>query len=295
MIKIIVSERFKSIYKEIIELDKYLENLTENKKKLPLIRFDLFKKMPFIEHGFTTRIGGVSEGIYSSLNLSFTRGDENDKVLENYRIIAKEIGFDINDFVASHQTHTTNIKVVGKSDKGKGITRERDYENIDGLMTNEPGIVLFTYYADCVPLYFVDRVKKVIALSHSGWKGTVNKMGKVTVEKMISEFGCNKEDIICAIGPSICKKCYEVSEDVAIEFKKNFRSGDVCKFLEDKKNGKYQLDLWKANELILEEAGIQKNNIENRKICTCCNRNVMFSHRGSGGKRGNLAAFMVIK
>ncbi len=280
-------------------MNKYLDNLkqkfNEDNSDLPLIRFESFEKIPFIEHGFTTRLGGVSKGIYSTLNLSFARGDENEAVMENYRIVGRKIGYDIDDFVASHQTHTTNIRIVGTEDKGKGIIRERDYEDVDGLMTNEPGIVLFTYYADCVPLYFVDTVKKVIALSHSGWKGTVNRMGKVTVDKMVSEYGCDRKDIICAIGPSICRKCYEVSEDVAIEFKKNFSEKDVEQFLDDKHNGKYQLDLWKVNELILKEAGISENHIENRRICTCCNKDVLFSHRGLNGQRGNLAAFMVIK
>jgi len=280
-------------------LNKYLDNLkqkfNEDNSDLPLIRFESFEKIPFIEHGFTTRLGGVSKGIYSTLNLSFARGDEKEDVLENYRIVGRKIGYDIDDFVASHQTHTTNIRIVSKEDKGKGIIKERDYEDVDGLMTNEPGIVLFTYYADCVPLYFVDTVKKVIALSHSGWKGTVNKMGKVTVDKMVSEYGCDRKDIICAIGPSICRKCYEVSEDVAIEFKKNFSKEDVEQFLDDKHNGKYQLDLWKVNELILKEAGISESHIENRRICTCCNKDVLFSHRGLNGQRGNLAAFMVIK
>lgn len=280
-------------------MNKYLDNLkqkfNEDNSDLPLIRFESFEKIPFIEHGFTTRLGGVSKGIFSTLNLSFARGDEKENVLENYRIVARKIGYDIDDFVASHQTHTTNIRIVGKEDKGKGIIRERDYEDVDGLMTNEPGIVLFTYYADCVPLYFVDTVKKVIALSHSGWKGTVNRMGKVTVDKMVSEYGCDRKDIICAIGPSICRKCYEVSEDVAIEFKRNFPKKDVEQFLDDKHNGKYQLDLWKVNELILKEAGISENHIENREICTCCNKDVLFSHRGLNGQRGNLAAFMVIK
>lgn len=280
-------------------MNKYLDNLkqkfNEDNSDLPLIRFESFEKIPFIEHGFTTRLGGVSKGIYSTLNLSFARGDEKEAVLENYRIVGRKIDYDIDDFVASHQTHTTNIRIVSKEDKGKGIIRERDYEDVDGLMTNEPGIVLFTYYADCVPLYFVDTVKKVIALSHSGWKGTVNKMGKVTVDKMVGEYGCDRKDIICAIGPSICRKCYEVSEDVAIEFKKNFSKEDVEQFLDDKHNGKYQLDLWKVNELILKEAGILENHIENRRICTCCNKDVLFSHRGLNGQRGNLAAFMVIK
>ena len=158
-------------------------------------------------------------------------------------------------------------------------------------MTNEPGIVLFTYYADCVPLYFVDTVKKVIALSHSGWKGTVNRMGKVTVDKMVSEYGCDRKDIICAIGPSICRKCYEVSEDVASAFAKEF-SGHECEILIEKGGGKYQLDLWKSNEIVLRDAGILPEHLAVTNLCTCCNPNLLFSHRASHGKRGNLGAFL---
>ena len=274
-------------------LNKYLEGIKDS--ELPIIKYDKLDEIPFVKHGFTTRLGGVSKGIFSTLNLSFSRGDDEKDVIENYKRIGSAIGYDIGDFVASHQTHTTNIRLVTSQDKGKGIIREKDYENIDGLMTNEPGIVLFTYYADCVPLYFVDPVKKVIALSHSGWRGTVNKMGKVTVDKMEKEFGCNRKDILTAIGPSICQDCYEVSQDVAEEFKRAF-SKEECEeiIMEGKAEDKYQLDLWKANEIILKNAGIPKNNIENRKICTCCNKEILFSHRGSKGKRGNLAAFMVI-
>lgn len=277
----------------IIKMDRYLEEIC--KDRLPLIRFKLFNELDFVKHGFTTRLGGVSKGIYSAMNLSFTRGDNEEDVLENYRIISKEIGHDIKNFVASAQTHTTNIKIVTKEDSGKGIVCPKDYDDIDGLMTNERGLVLFTYYADCVPLFFADRKKKVIALSHSGWKGTVSRMGQVTIEKMCSEFGCKKEDIVCAIGPSICKECYEVSEDLKEAFLKNFKESTVEELFYDKGNGKYLLDLWRANEIILTEAGISKENIENRRICTCCNKDVLFSHRGLEGKRGNLAAFMVIE
>lgn len=277
---------------EDFSLNSYLNDI--KKEKLPLIKFSLFDKCEWINHGFTTRLGGVSTGIYSSLNLSFNRGDKREAVLKNYEIVAESINENIENFVASDQTHTTNIRIVSGNDRGKGITKDKDYSDVDGLMTDEKGIVLFTYYADCVPLYFADIKKKVIALSHSGWKGTVNKMGKVTVDKMVSEYGSNKEDIICAIGPSICKNCYEISEDVANEFKEKFSCKDIEKFLEDKKNGKYQLDLWKANEIILTNAGIKQENIENRRICTCCNKDILFSHRGLQGKRGNLAAFMTI-
>ena len=275
-------------------MHEYLSSMIDGQEKLPLIRYDLFDELPFLTHGFTTRLGGVSEGIFSTMNLSFTRGDDREKVLRNYEILAGEIGYSVEDFVASDQTHTTNIKIVTKADRGKGIVRKKDYKDIDGLMTNEKDIVLFTYYADCVPLFFADRVKKVIALSHSGWRGTVNRMAEVTINKMCREFGSNKEDIICAIGPSICRDCYEVSEDVRLEFERKFCAEDMKKIFTAKENDKYLLDLWKANEIILIEAGISADNIENRQICTCCNKDILFSHRGLAGKRGNLAAFMAI-
>ncbi len=273
-------------------MDKYLESIVND--KLPLIKYDLFSKYDFINHGFTTRLGGVSDGIYSSLNLSFDRGDNRENVIKNYQIIADEIGEDIKSFTASKQTHTTNVRIITEDDKGKGITRDRDYTDVDGMLTNNPNIVLFTYYADCVPLFFADPVKKIVGMAHSGWRGTAGKIGKVTVEKMVSYFDCKKEDIICAIGPSICKSCYEISEDVAEVFKEMFKDKweDI---LEDKHNGHYQLDLWRANELILLEAGITQNHIENRRICTCENSDILFSHRASNGKRGNLAGFIGLK
>lgn len=274
-------------------MHEYLEKIRQD--KVPLIRYDLFSDVPFLVHGFTTRLGGVSEGIYTSMNLSFTRGDRVEDVLANYEILAQEIGIEKSKFVASDQTHTTNIRIVTKDDLGKGIIREKDYTDVDGLMTNEKGVVLFTYYADCVPLFFADKKKKVIALSHSGWRGTKNKMAKVTVEKMCEVYGCERSDIICAIGPSICRSCYEVSQDVKTEFEETFLPEAIADIFMAKANGKFLLDLWKANELILKEAGILEEHIENRRICTCCNKDILFSHRGMEGKRGNLAAFMAIK
>ena len=120
----------------------------------------------------------------------------------------------------------------------------------DGMVTNVPGICLVTFYADCVPLYLVDPVRKVIGLSHSGWRGTVNRMGRVTLEKMHEVYGTDPGDVVAAIGPSICQDCYEVSEDVILEFQKNFRKEDWDDLYYRKENGKYQLNLWRANEII---------------------------------------------
>ena len=259
------------------------------------LTYPAFEKLEGIIHGFSTRLGGVSRGIYSSMNLSFTRGDEEEAVKENYRRIAQAIGFRTDDIVTSDQTHTANVRKVTEADRGKGITVPRDYQDVDGMVTNVPGLVLTTFYADCVPLYFADPVKRVIGLSHSGWRGTVAKIGKATVEKMKEEYGCHPEDILAAIGPSICQDCYEVSEDVIEEVKTAFAGEYQERLYYKKKNGKYQLNLWETNRLIFLEAGIPEANISMPGICTCCNPEFLFSHRASHGKRGNLAAFLGLK
>lgn len=230
-----------------------------------------------------------------SMNLSFSRGDLEENVRENYRRFAGAVGFFPEQIVCSDQTHTTNVRVVTETDRGKGIVVPRDYTDVDGLVTDVPGLVLATFYADCVPLYFVDPEKRVIGLSHSGWKGTVGRIGKVTVETMQREYGCRPKDILAAIGPSICQECYEVSEDVAEQFMRAFPASEHGKILKEKGHGKYLLDLWAANALIFAEAGILAEHISYPGICTCCNPQFLFSHRASKGKRGNLGAFLGLR
>ncbi|MDE6318933.1 MAG: polyphenol oxidase family protein, partial [Lachnospiraceae bacterium] len=145
--------------------------------ELVYLTFPVLEEIDWVSHLFSTRIGGVSEGIFASMNLSYTRGDKKDAVDENYRRIATALGCRVEDIVCSDQTHTTNLKVVGREDGGKGITRPKDYQDVDGLLTDEPGVYLATFYSDCVPLYFVDVKKRAIALAHSGWRGTVARMG----------------------------------------------------------------------------------------------------------------------
>ena len=175
------------------------------------------------------------------------------------------------------------------------MIRPKSYQDVDGMITNVPGVVLCTFYADCVPLYFVDPVHKAIGLSHSGWRGTVGKIGKVTIEKMKAQFGSAPEDIFTAIGPSICQDCYEVSEDVILEFQSTFDKKYWESLFYQKENGRYQLNLWEANRIIFLEAGIKEEHISMPGICTCCNPDFLFSHRATHGKRGNLAAFLGIR
>lgn len=266
--------------------------LKENRQgDVVYLTFPALEKTGVAKHLFSTRMGGVSEGIFSTMNLSYQRGDKKEAVDENYRRIAEVLGCDCNAFVCSDQTHTVNIRKVDRRDCGKGVVRKKDYTDVDGLVTNEAGIVLATFYADCVPLYFVDAKKKVIGLAHSGWKGTVGRIGGKMITVMEKEYGCNREDILAAIGPSVCRDCYEVSEDVAEQFLKEFGTGVLT---EGGKPGKYLLDLWKANEQVLLQAGLSKEQISVTDICTCCNSNLLFSHRASQGKRGNLGAFLML-
>lgn len=261
----------------------------------PYLEYPLFQNTGVVTSGFSTRMGGVSQGCYSSLNLSFTRGDEESAVHENFRRIGEAIGVNCENMVFTQQTHTTNVIQVRDVHRGMGITKQRDYSDVDGLVTNVPGICLVTFFADCVPLYFVDPVKKVIGLSHSGWRGTVGKIGKKTVELMCSSYGCKPEDILAGVGPSICQDCYEVSEDVIDQFREQFEKSCWNELFYPKENRKYQLNLWKANERIFWEAGILSEHIVVTNLCTHCNSDKLYSHRATGDKRGNLCAFLAIK
>lgn len=266
--------------------------INEN-KGVTYLTYPAFEKFPEFYHGFSTRLGGVSKGIYSSMNLSFTRGDEEEAVLENYRRIADAIGFSMEGIVCSDQTHTVHIRQVTEADKGKGVLQKKDYTDIDGLITNVPGITLTTFYADCVPLFFLDPVNKAAGLAHSGWRGTVGRMGEKMVKAMKDAFGSEPENLYAGIGPSICQDCYEVSADVADRFREEFQGYEEnAGLLYKTKPGKYQLNLWKANEIVLTEAGILREHISFPGICTCCNPEFLFSHRASQGKRGNLCAFL---
>lgn len=276
---------------------KNQEQVFEEKRKngLLYLEYPLLVGTEIVKHAFSTRLGGVSQGVCSTMNLSFSRGDEESAVHENYRRMAQALGVSDHSFVFSMQTHTTNVRVVTEEDRGKGLIKPLDYRDVDGLITNIPGLCLTTFYADCVPLFFVDPVHKAIGLSHSGWRGTVGKIGQVTIERMGEVYGTNPSDVIAAIGPSICQDCYEVSFDVIKEFQNQFDLKYWNELFYQKENGKYQLNLWRANEIVLEEAGVLKDNIAVTNLCTCCNPEILFSHRASHGKRGNLAAFLLLK
>ena len=269
-------------------------NLNINTKNgITYITFPKLEKTGITNHLFSTRLGGVSTGKYASMNVSFNNGDTRENVLENYRRLCDCIGIEAKSLVLSRQTHTDNVKVVTADHCGTGIFKD-SFSDIDGLITNQRGVALVTQYADCTPLAFLDPVKRVIATSHAGWRGTVKEIGKKTVKKMVNEFGCNTDDIIAGIGPCIGQCCYEVDDPVFKEFVK-LSYLDLSKILTPKDNGRYMLNLVEANKQILINAGIKEENIDFSDICTCCNADSLHSHRASKGERGNLALIIALK
>ncbi len=267
------------------------KTLKINKKgELVYITFPRIEAAGVVKHIFSTRLGGVSTGQFATMNTSFSGGDDFLAVEENYRRLCDAADINIENLVLSRQTHTNNVRIVTKKDCKTGYTRP-SFNDVDGLITNQPGVALVTQYADCTPLLFCDPVKRVCATSHAGWRGTVSQIGKVTVEKMVNEFGCDPSNIIAAIGPCICKDCYEVDMPVLEAFANSGIDINGV-FCEGRDENHFMLDLVRANKNILLSAGVLEENIDISDICTCCHADELHSHRATGGKRGNLAAII---
>ncbi|MBP5294580.1 MAG: peptidoglycan editing factor PgeF [Lachnospiraceae bacterium] len=277
--------------KDLVRKENAPAQLSFHGGALPYFSFPSLDEAGLV-NAFTTKKGGVSTGAFAELDLSFTK-EPMEIIRENYRRVAERLGADPMKIVSSNQTHTTNVRLVTAEDAGKGPFRERDYQDVDGLVTNVPGLILSTLYADCVPLYFYDPEHQAIGLSHSGWKGTASRMGAATVRKMQECFGTDPAQLIAAVGPSICADCYEVSEDVAEAFRESFGEEDLNTVLRaGRAPGKYQLDLWEANRRVLMAAGIPEGHISVTDICTKCNQELLYSHRVMGPERGIQAALL---
>ncbi len=280
--------------KHVLEVIKIKEAFKIiNKGKLKYLSIPAFEETGLVKHCFTTRVGGVSEGIYSSLNTSLTKEDPIENARRNLELVCGAIGIDYTKLVLSDQTHEDNIRIVTEADIGKGITEPSDITNTDGLMTNIPGIPLITFYADCVPLFFLDKKNKAIAVTHSGWRSTVLKIGAKTIKQMAEVYGTEPEDCLVGIGPSLEMSCFEVGPEVAEQFMNNFDNWlQIIKPLE---NGKYIIDLWEANKLMLTELGIPEENITISGFCTKCNEELFFSYRRDKGRTGSLSAIMELR
>ncbi len=261
----------------------------------PVCKSVKLNEYPEIVSACSTRLGGVSKGIHTSMNLGFLNGDDPEDVHENFRIICNELQINPRSLVFAAQTHTNKVRVTGLSDHGKGIFRERDYDNIDALVTNNPGTTLIILTADCVPVSIYDPVNKAIGLAHSGWRGTATEIVCETIKTMQQEYGSKPENLIISTGPSICKKCYEVSADVVKEFEKAYNENEMKVICEPVFEEHYLLDLNEAIKISALRAGVKPENFEITGLCTNCNPELLFSHRATHGKRGTLATFLCMK
>ena len=264
---------------------------------LPMVESPLFQRETGLQHGFSTRKGGVSKEHLASLNLSFSVEDAKENVLENFRRIGERFGKTPEDFVLSKQSHETKVLKVGTKDRGKGITKDRDYEGIDALITDEKGIILSCFSADCVPILFYDPIHKAVGACHSGWRGTKGKILQNVVEEMRKHFSSNPAEILIAIGPSICKEQYVVSEDLALSFLEDYPDlgEDTASPIQRISKDKFQLDLWDLNRRIALNCGIKEEHISISGYCTMENPELFFSHRYSQGRRGLQGAFICLQ
>jgi len=252
-----------------------------------------FSETGLVKHGFSTRIGGISGEPFNTLNMGFLTDDDWETVKENRRLFAQSLGIPLENIVAANQVHGDKIFKAGTSDRGRGaIEQNTAVKETDALITNEPGVALIAFYADCVPIMFLDPVLKAIAIAHAGWKGTVLNITRKTVEKMGEAYGCQPQNILVAICPSIGPCHYEVDTPVISQFQNNFNKWE--KILKLKPGGKAQLNLWEANRLQLLDSGILDRHITVSEICTYCHPEILYSYRYENGKTGRLAGIIML-
>lgn len=254
----------------------------ENKDGVVTLKCRALDAIPGLRHGFSTRHGGVSEGYLASMSFSYDREPE-ERVDENFRRFSLANGLPFESLVLTHQTHTACVATVDEGYKNQG--RHRKLRDTDGLVTATKGLGLICFTADCVPLLLADPECGIVAAVHAGWRGTVGGIAGEAVRKMVA-LGARPERIVAAIGPSIGPCCFEVGPEVQKEFTDRF--GIKLPIVPSRREGHTMVDLWQANEFILQEAGLGKDHIYSSKICTVCNNRDFYSHRYTNGMRGSL-------
>ncbi len=246
-----------------------------------------------IIYDFSTRQGGVSTGVYESMNLSLTLPDDPANVRRNYEIWCERLGVDVRRIVIGHQTHTSNVVRVDERHCGQGLDRKR-MEDVDGLVTNVPGVALVTHHADCVPVYLFDPVNRAIGMIHAGWRGTVQEIARIAVESMTREFGSQPTDMIARIGPCICQEHFECDRDVVDAA--NAMSIDVSdQICYDSAKNKFHVSVSGINRKLLLSTGIPTDRIDMQDRCTYGNPELYFSHRRDGRQRGGHAALLMLR
>lgn len=259
------------------------------------------QRFPGLSAGFTTRRGGVSEAPFAQLNCGLHVHDDTNRVIANRRLVAEQTGIPFAAWVYGEQVHGRSVAVVTSADRGRGtLSREDALADTDAFVTDERGLCLAAMYADCVPLYFVDPVRKAIGLAHAGWKGTMLRIAEATVQAMADTYGSLPGDLFAAVGPSIGFCCYEVDDAVMEKMMPLIESfdaaapssGDESAAYAATGPGKYRLNLQECNRQIMIKAGILPQRIELSKWCTGCNADVFFSHRKENGRTGRMIAWI---
>ena len=266
--------------------DNYILHIDGERQYLTFPKLDSYKEL---RHAFTTRHGGVSSGCVSTWNCGERKLDSEENILRNFEILAEVMGTTADKMVLTYQTHTVNIRKVTKEDAGRGVTRDWGYRDVDGLVTDEKDLTIITTHADCNAVFFYDPLKKVIGLAHSGWRGTLGGISREMVSIMMNDYGTDPKDLVCGIGPSLCKGCFEVDEDVAEAFRD--ADPDYEAFIE-RRDPKYHIDLKAIIRHDLVKKGVKDENVLDMGLCTKCNKDDFFSHRGHKGKRGLMVAAM---
>lgn len=243
-------------------------------------------------HCFSTRRGGVSTGVLESLNLGIHRGDAPENVEKNYEILGRAVGFTPAQTVFTRQVHTDHVLRVGRADCGCGLLRPQT-QDCDGLITNEPGVALCCFSADCTPILLFDPVRRAVAAIHSGWRGTALGIAKTAVEAMTREFGTNPADLHAAIGPCISRCCFETDRDVPDAMRAAL-GADAADAITDHHTGKYHVDLKVINRRWLLRAGLPAAQIDTAAQCTACQPELFWSHRKTGAARGSLAGIIML-
>jgi polyphenol oxidase len=256
-------------------------------------KFSILEPFHEIRHFVTGRLGGFSSDPYNTLNLGFGTDDELESVLKNRKTLCESLGIPLDWFVFPHQTHSANIKVVDYIDRGTGsIKRDNAISNTDALITNCKNICIVVQVADCVPILLIDSENSVIAAVHAGWKGTLQEILRLTIEKMVLNFNSKPQNIIASIGPSIGTCCYEVGEELRNKFIES--TSQNSKFFINNSNHTH-LDLWAANKDQLLQSGVSENNIEVSEICTKCQQDKFFSSRAGKGITGRFVAGIMLQ
>lgn len=257
-----------------------------------MFNFDRFRDK--LIYSYSTRLGGVSRGVYESMDLSFSMGDDPDCVRRNFELWCDGLGTSAENIVMVHQTHTTNVMVVSGEMRGQGVIKPREVKDVDAMITNEKNVALVTSHADCVPVYLYDPVKEAIGMTHAGWRGTVGEIAGNTVRKMRDEYGCDPSDMYAMVGPCISQKRFECDRNV-IDAIDAMTVDAKEMYYYNEERGKYHASLAGINRIVLMDAGIDKRHIDMNDVCTYDNEKLYFSHRRQGPARGSQAAMLQLK